>query len=319
VITVLCGGVGGVKLVDGLSAEMADPSSLTVIVNTADDFEHLGLAISPDVDTVLYTLAGLVSEEQGWGVKDDTWHALGMLERYGLPAWFRLGDRDLATHVARTLWRREGRRPTDVTAALAAALGVRPCVLPMTDDRVATFVHTPAGRLPFQEYFVKRRAQDSVWRIELDGIEQAAPSPEVLDAIRDAALIVVAPSNPLVSVGPILALRGMRTALQNTRALRLAITPLIGGAAVKGPTVEMLRGTGVDASPAAVAALYQGFLDVFVLDARDAATADEVARASEPRRLRVESADTLMTDRGARRRLAREVLRIARAHGADVG
>jgi LPPG:FO 2-phospho-L-lactate transferase len=318
-IAVLCGGVGGVKLVDGLAAALADASHLTVIVNTADDFEHLGLAISPDVDTVLYTLAGMVSEGQGWGIADDTWHALGMLERYGLPAWFRLGDRDLATHIARTRWLREGRRPTEVTAALAAALGVVPRVLPMTDAPVATFVHTPAGRLPFQEYFVHRRAQDPVHRIELEGIEGAAPSAEVLDAVRDAAVIVLAPSNPLVSVGPILALRGMAEALRQSRALRIAVTPLIGGAAVKGPTVEMLRGTGMRAEPAAVAALYRDFLDVFVLDVRDRTAADEVVAAGAPgRRLGVECADTLMTDREARRRFARAVLRIAQSHGAEV-
>lgn len=317
-ICVLCGGVGGVKLVDGLAAVLRDPSALTVIVNTADDWEHLGLEISPDVDTVLYTLAGLVSEERGWGIEGDTWAALEMLGRYGLPAWFRLGDRDLATHIARTLWLREGRRPTEITAQLASALGVAPRVLPMTDARVRTFVHTPAGRLPFQDYFVRRGARDPVRRVEFEGIANAAPSPEALAAIRDSAVIVVAPSNPLVSVGPILALRGMEAALSESPALRIAVTPLIGGAAVKGPTVEMLRGVGMGADPAAVAALYRRFLDVFVLDVRDRDLAAAVAAAGAPgRRLAVECADTLMPDRSGRRRLAREILGIARAHGAD--
>ena len=318
-ITVLCGGVGGVKLVDGLASVLRDPAELTVIVNTADDWEHLGLAISPDVDTVLYTLAGLVSEERGWGIEGETWAAMEMLGRYGLPVWFRLGDRDLATHLARTQWLREGRRPTDVTAALAAALGVKPRVLPMTDGRVATFVHTPGGRLPFQEYFVLRGARDPVRRIELDGIEAAAPSPEALEAVRESAVIVVAPSNPLVSVGPILALRGMAGALADSPALRIAVTPLIGGTAVKGPTVEMLRGAGMRADSAAIARLYAAFLDVFVLDVRDAASADAVRAAGTPGRpLDVESADTLMADRAGRRRLAREVLRIAAARGVEV-
>ena len=318
-ISVLCGGVGGVKLVDGLAAVLRDQKELTVIANTADDWEHLGLAISPDVDTVLYTLAGLVSEERGWGIEGETWAALEMLDRYGLPAWFRLGDRDLATHIARTQWLRAGRRPTEVTAALAAALGVVPRVLPMTDGRVATFVHTPEGRLPFQEYFVRRGARDPVRRIELEGIEAAEPSPEVLEAVRDAAVIVVAPSNPLVSVGPILALRGMAAALADSPALRIAVTPLIGGTAVKGPTVEMLRGTGMRADPAAIAALYARFLDVFLLDVRDEATADSVrAAGTSGRRLDVECADTLMTDKAGRRRLAREILRIAAARGVDV-
>ncbi|HEV2438595.1 MAG TPA: 2-phospho-L-lactate transferase [bacterium] len=318
-ISILCGGVGGVKLVDGLTAVLRDPNDLTVIVNTADDWEHLGLAISPDVDTVLYTLAGLVSEERGWGIEGETWAALEMLGRYGLPVWFRLGDRDLATHVARTQWLRDGRRPTEVTAALASALGVVPRVLPMTDARVATFVHTPEGRLAFQDYFVRRGARDPVRRIELEGIEDAAPSPEVLAAVRDSAVIVVAPSNPLVSVGPILALRGMEAALSESRALRVAVTPLIGGTAVKGPTVEMLRATGARAEPAAIAALYRRFLDVFVLDERDRASAGAVAAAAAPgRRLDVECVDTLMADKAGRRRLAREILRLAGARGADL-
>jgi LPPG:FO 2-phospho-L-lactate transferase len=315
-ISVLCGGVGGVKLVDGLAAVLADPRELTVIVNTADDWEHLGLAISPDVDTVLYTLAGIASEERGWGIDGESWTALEMLERYGMPVWFRLGDRDLATHLARTQWLRQGKRPTEVTAALAAALGVRPRVLPMTDARVATFVQTPAGRLPFQEYFVRRGARDAVRRIEFEGIEAAEPSPEVLAAVRESALIIVSPSNPLVSIGPILALRGMAEALADSRALRVAVTPLIGGTAVKGPTVEMLRGTGMRPEPSAVARLYAAFLDVFVLDERDEAEAEAVRAAAAPaRRLDVECADTLMPDKPARRRVAREVLRLAAARG----
>ncbi|HEV2356562.1 MAG TPA: 2-phospho-L-lactate transferase [bacterium] len=313
-IAVLCGGVGGVKLVDGLAAVLRDPSALTVIVNTADDWQHLGLHISPDVDTVLYTLAGLVSGERGWGLEGETWAALEMLERYGLPVWFRLGDRDLATHIARTLWLRAGRRPTEVTAALARALGVVPRVLPMTDGRVATFVLTPAGRLPFQEYFVRRGARDPVQGVELDGIESAEPSLEVLEAVRESALIVLAPSNPLVSLGPILALRGMDAALRDSAALRIAVTPLIGGAAVKGPTVEMLRGTGLRPDPAAIASLYRRCIDIFLLDERDRALAETVAAPG----LSVECADTLMADAAGRRRLARDILGIARARGVQV-
>ena len=311
-ITVLCGGVGGVKLVDGLAALLAVPSELTVVVNTADDWEHLGLQISPDVDTVLYTLAGLASEARGWGIEGDTWTALEMFGRYGLPTWFRLGDRDLATHLARTMWLREGRRPTEVTAALAAGLGVVPRVLPMTDHRVATVVRTPEGRLPFQEYFVNRGARDPVTGVEFEGIERAVPSPEALDAVRSSAVVVVSPSNPLVSIGPILALSGMERALSESRALRIAVTPLIGGTAVKGPTVEMLRGLGMPATPAAVAALYRAFLDVFVLDIRDRASADTVTAVP------VECADTLMTDSAGRRRLARAILDIAARHGVEV-
>jgi len=318
-LTVLCGGIGGVKLVDGLAGVLVDPAELNIVVNTADDWNHLGLSISPDVDTVLYTLAGLASEDRGWGIEGDTWTALEMMGRYGLPTWFRLGDRDFATHLARTIWLREGRRPTQITATLASALGVVPRVLPMSDDRVATVVGTPEGRLAFQEYFVKRGAQDRVTGIEFEGIEAAAPSPEVLEAVQRAAVLIVSPSNPVVSIGPILALRGMARALAESQALGIAVTPLIGGRAVKGPTVEMLRGLGMPAEPAAVVALYRSFLDVFVLDARDRGVADTVAAAGDPGRpLSVECTDTLMADRAGRRRLAREILQIAARHGIEV-
>jgi len=319
VITVLCGGVGGVKLVAGLAAVLPDPSQLAVVVNTADDCTCWGLHVSPDVDTVLYTLSGLASREQGWGIAGDTWHALEMLGRYGLPTWFRIGDRDLATHLARTQWLREGRRLTDVVQALANALGVAPRVLPMCDERVETVVRVPAGRLSFQEYFVARRASDPVLGIEFTGADAARMTPEVADAIRRAALVVIAPSNPLVSVGPILAVPRLRDALVQTPAVRLAVSPLVGGRAIKGPTVEMLRGLGMPAEPAAVAGLYREFLDVFVLDAQDRNALATVAAAGRPDRpLAVACVDTVMGDEDARRRLARDVLQIASANGAAV-
>jgi LPPG:FO 2-phospho-L-lactate transferase len=318
-ITVLCGGVGGAKLVDGLAAVLADPSALSVVVNTADDWRHLGLLISPDVDTVMYTLAGIVSRERGWGLEGETWTALEMMGRYGLPTWFRLGDRDLGTHLARTFWASQGRRLTEITQALSAALGIIPRILPMSDNPVATVVRTPAGRLPFQEYFVKRGAEDPVCAIEFEGLERARPSPEVFEAVRSSRLIIVAPSNPVVSIGPILALPGMEAALAACGALRIAVTPIIGGAAVKGPTVEMLRGTGVPAEPFAVARMYEGFLDVFILDARDGALANSARAAGSPRRqIAVECADTLMSDPAGRRRLAREILAIASARGVEI-
>ena len=324
-ITLLCGGVGGAKLADGLAAVLPDPASLTVIVNTADDWELWGLHISPDVDTVMYTLAGLASRERGWGIEGETWAALEMMRRYGLPAWFQIGDRDLATHVARTAWLREGRRLTEVTGALARTLGARARVLPMCDEPVATVVLTRAGRLPFQEYFVARGAEDPVLGIEFEGIERARLSPEVQAAIRSAALVVVAPSNPLVSIGPILGVPGMREALAGSQGLAVAVTPLIGGQAVKGPTVEMLRGLGLPADPEGVASLYRDFLDVFILDVRDAPSGDAASvgrtmrtagASGEP--IAAAYADTLMADPPARQRLAREVLRIAVAHGAPL-
>lgn len=316
-ITVLCGGVGGAKLVHGLAAVLPDPSRLTVIVNTGDDWDLWGLRICPDVDTVLYTLAGIVSPDRGWGIDGDTWTALEMLGRYGFPTWFQIGDRDMATHVARAAWLRSGRRLTDVTRSLGEALGVAPRVLPMCDEPVATIVHTPAGPLPFQEYFVARKALDRVHGIEFEGIAGARPTREVLDAVHSARMIVVAPSNPLVSIGPILALPGMRDALARSPALRIAVTPLVAGRALRGPTVEMLQGLGMPADPASVASLYREFLDVFILDIRDQPTAAAVASAGPAGpSLMVEVADTVMDDVQARQRLAREVLRIAAVRGA---
>ncbi len=319
VITILCGGVGGAKLVDGLAHVLPDPSALSAIVNTGDDWGLLDLHICPDVDTVLYTLAGLVSAERGWGIAVDTWGALESLGRYGFPTWFRIGDRDLATHLARTVWLRQGRTLTDVTRALGTALGVVPRVLPMSNERVATVVDTPAGRLPFQEYFVARGARDAVLGIELQGIDQARPTADALEAVRTARVIVIAPSNPLVSIGPILALAGMRDALAASRALRMAVTPLVAGQAIKGPTVEMLRGVGIPAEPAAVAGLYRDFLDVFVLDIRDSAAVEAVAAVGlRERPLAVECTDTVMLDIPGRRRLAHEILRIAAASGVEI-
>jgi LPPG:FO 2-phospho-L-lactate transferase len=319
-ITVLSGGVGGAKLVHGLAAVLPDPSLLTVIVNTADDWDLWGLRISPDVDTVLYTLAGLASPDRGWGIDGDTWTALEMIGRYGLPTWFKIGDRDLATHVARTAFLRQGRRLTDAVRLLAEGLGVRPRVLPMCDEPVATVVHTQAGRLPFQEYFVQRGATDPVQEIEFQHIDKTHATPEVLEAIRTAGLVIVAPSNPLVSIGPILAVPGMREALVASPALCVAVTPLVSGRAIKGPTVEMMQGLGLPANPEAVAVLYRDFLDVFIMDVRDRAAAQAVAwqARSEWSGLTVEYADTLMVDVTARAHLAREVLRIAAARGGLV-
>jgi LPPG:FO 2-phospho-L-lactate transferase len=318
-ITVLCGGVGGAKLVQGLAHVLPDPSQLSIIVNTGDDWDLLDLHISPDVDTVLYTLAGLISPERGWGLADETWGALELLGRYGFPTWFRIGDRDLATHIARTVWLRQGRTLTDVTRTLGTALGVAPQILPMSNDRVATVVDTPVGRLPFQEYFVARGARDAVLGIELEGIDQAQPTAEVLEAVRTARVIVIAPSNPLVSIGPILALPGMRDALAAAHGLRMAVTPLVAGHAIKGPTVEMLRGVGLPAEPAAVARLYRDFLDVFVLDIRDSTATGDVASVGVPQRaLAVECTDTVMMDIPGRRRLAQDILRIAAASGVEI-
>lgn len=304
-VTVLAGGVGGARLAHGLDRAGAD---LTVVVNVGDDVELHGLAISPDLDTVTYTLAGLADEERGWGVVGETYATLEAMGRLGEDTWFTLGDKDLATHVVRTARLRSGAPLSAVTAQLATALGVRPRVLPVTDDRVATLVDTPGGRLGFQEYFVGRRHADDVVGLVYDGIEAARPAPGVVEAVRDAGTVVVAPSNPFLSVAPVLGVPGVREALVASRAHRVAVSPIVGGRAVKGPAAQMLASLGHEVSALGVARLYTGLVDQMVIDERDAHLADDVAALG----LRVLVTDTVMGGPDGRERLAREILAAAR-------
>ncbi|WP_069387783.1 2-phospho-L-lactate transferase [Cellulosimicrobium cellulans] len=304
-VTVLAGGVGGARLAHGMDLAGAD---LTVVVNVADDVELHGLAISPDLDTVTYTLAGLADEERGWGVVGETYAALEAMGRLGEDTWFTLGDKDLATHVVRTARLRAGAPLSAVTAQLAAALGVRPRVLPVSDDRVATLVDTPAGRLGFQEYFVGRRHADDVLGLVYDGIDAARPAPGVVEAVRDADVVVVAPSNPFLSVEPVLAVAGVREALAASRARRVAVSPIVGGRAIKGPAAQMLASLGHEVSALGVARLYAGLVDLMVVDQRDAHLADDVAGLG----MRVLVTDTVMGGASGRERLAREILAAAR-------
>ena len=296
--------MGGARFLSGL-IRRTDPRRLTVIGNTGDDEEFFGLHVAPDLDTVVYTLAGVAPRRRGWGLAGDGFTCLAALGRIGFPTWFRLGDRDLATHLARTAWLRAGWPLSRVTAALARAHGVAARILPMTDDRVRTFVHTGAGRLAFQDYLVRRRARGRVRRIELAGARRGRPAPGVLAALRRADAIVIAPSNPLVSVGPILAVPGVRRALARRRGRAAALSPLVGGRPVKGPLHRMLRGLGREVSPRGVARSYLGLVDVFVLDRADAAWAPRV----EALGMRTLVTDTLMTSPARAARLAREVLR----------
>jgi LPPG:FO 2-phospho-L-lactate transferase len=274
-VSLLAGGVGGAKLADGLQRTL-EPGNLTVIVNVADDVERFGLHISPDLDTVLYTLAGLVNEESGWGISGDTWSALEMFERYGEETWFRVGDADLATHVHRTRLLRAGSSLTDATAAMAAALDVPSTILPATDHRVRTIVQTDDGDLDFQDYFVRRGQRDEVRGIELTDIEHAVPTLQVYGALDVAELIVIAPSNPIVSIGPILALPGIREALYAAFAPKVAVSPIIAGRALKGPADRMLASLGHEASALGVARIYEGVVDRFVIDEADAALAPKI-------------------------------------------
>lgn len=286
-VTVLAGGVGGAKLAHGLTLDSAAQRQvgglgldIDVIVNTGDDLVSHGLQVSPDLDTVMYTLAGLANPDTGWGVTNETWSANAMFERYGAPTWFRLGDQDLATHVARTKLLNDGKRLTEVTGIMAEALGVPARLLPMSDDRVRTEIATADGWLEFQDYFVKRGHRDEVRAIRQQGIETASATPEVLASIAAAQLIVFAPSNPYVSIGTILAVPGILDALQASAAPLIAVSPIVAGAALRGPADAMLTSLGGEATATGVASLYAarypGLVDLFVLDTADADAAGAI-------------------------------------------
>ena len=278
-----------------------------MIGNTADDFEHFGLHISPDLDTVLYTLAGMANPATGWGVAGDSFRTLDLLRRYGAEDWFQIGDLDFATHICRSELLRAGHSLTAVTATLARGLGVRAALLPMCDEPVATIVETPDGPLAFQDYFVRRRHEDPVSAVRFAGIEAATVPAGVATALREADAIVLCPSNPIVSLGPILAVPGLRALLRDAPGVKVAVSPIVGGRALKGPADRMLAGLGHDVSSLGVARLYRDLLDGFVLDATDAALAPEVATLG-PRTL---VRQTVMGDADDRRRLAEEVLAFA--------
>ena len=300
----LAGGVGAARFLRGLSS-LLDPRHLTVIVNTGDDETFFGLHVSPDVDTVIYTLAGVVDPIQGWGIAADTTQCLDALGRLYGAAWFRLGDTDLATHIFRTDALRRGETLTAITAAIARARGVRVRILPMSDAPVRTVVRVAGrGALPFQQYLVRGRGRGRVQRITLRGARRARPAVGAVAALQRADLVIIPPSNPFVSIGPILALRGMRDALRTTRAPVAAISPIVAGAPIKGPLHRMLKGLGHEVSPVGVARLYRDCVDVFVMDRCDAALAPRVAALG----MRPVVTDTLMTTPAKSRRLAQTVL-----------
>lgn len=309
-VVALCGGVGGAKLALGLASSATSPDrrapSLTVIVNTGDDFEHLGLSISPDIDTVLYTLGGVADRERGWGRADETWHFMESVRQLGGESWFQLGDRDLAIHVERTRWLREGGTLERFVARAAAALGIETRIIPMTNDRVRTIVETDEGTLPFQRYFVERRCAPVVQSLRFEGAGRSRPAGGVIPALTDPGVraIVICPSNPYLSVDPILAVPGIREALEHAAAPVIAVSPIIGGQAVKGPTVKIMAELGVDADTRAIAAHYLGLIDGLVIDEVDA---PEAAGVDVP----VLCTRTLMNDLADRERLARDVLAFA--------
>ncbi|MGH2689784.1 MAG: 2-phospho-L-lactate transferase, partial [Actinomycetota bacterium] len=275
-VTALAGGVGAARFLRGLTGAL-EPSTLTVIGNTGDDAVFHGLHISPDLDTVTYTLAGLVDPATGWGIRGDTTHALGQLETLGVDTWFRLGDRDIGTHLARTAWMAAGLPLSAVTDRMRRALGVEAAIVPMSDDPVRTSVVTAAGVVrEFQEYFVRHRHEEDVAAVRFEGAARARPAPGVLEAIADADLVVVCPSNPVVSIAPILAVPGVREALAARREAVVGISPIVEGAALKGPAARLLPLTGAEVSASGVASLYTDICATFVVDRRDAAEAAKV-------------------------------------------
>jgi LPPG:FO 2-phospho-L-lactate transferase len=302
-ITTLAGGVGAAKFLTGLS-RIVKEEDLSVIVNTGDDIELFGLHISPDVDIVTYTLAGIVDETKGWGVMGDTFQCLEMLKAYGFDTWFGLGDRDLATHLYRTESLKKGQTLTQITKEISSVLCIKTKILPMTDDMFETRVTTSEGSFHFEEYFVRRQAKDEVLGIEFVGVATAKPAPGVLDAILDAKIVVVCPSNPIASISTILAVDGVRDALKRTNARVVGISPIVAGIPIKGPADKMLRGLDFEVSAYGVAKLYSDFLDTFVIDTKDT----ELKSRVENLGVKVKTTNTVMKSLEDKISLAKVVL-----------
>ena len=305
-IVVLAGGVGAARFLQGV-VQVVPQEQLTVIVNTGDDRDFYGLHVSPDIDIVLYTLAGIVDEAHGWGIRGDTYNTMQQLTRYGNEDWFLLGDHDLATHIHRTNLLRQGKTLSEVTDNLRAHLELNLRVLPMSNQPIATHIQTPAGLLHFQEYMVKRRCADEVQDVVFVGASEARPAPGVLDALKQADAILLAPSNPIVSIGSILAVPGIHDVLHETSGMIVAVSPLIGGAPIKGPADKLMSGLGMEVSAVGVARCYRDFLDVMVIDNQDAHLIAEIEDLGIP----AISTDTIMRDNATKAALARRVLQAA--------
>jgi len=313
VITVLTGGTGGAKFVDGLR-QVVPPEQLTIIVNTGDDLLWWGLYVSPDIDSITYVLSGMLSRERGWGVKGDTFFCLQHMGQLGQPIWFHAGDRDLAVHILRSKLLAEGKTLSEVTTEICDKLGVTAKILPMSNSRVETRVGTPLGELSFEEYFVQRWYQDPVESVRFAGAADAEPAPGVLDAIVNADMVLVAPSNPVTSIGPILAVPGIREALHKTKGRIAAVSPIVAGEAVAGPAGILMASQGLPVSVAGVAQAYHDFLDMLVVDVRDAQAVDELTKSG----LRVHVTKTIMRASQDKADLAAAVLAAVRGKSAAV-
>ncbi len=305
-IVVLAGGVGAARFLQGV-VQVVPQKQITVIVNTGDDRDFYGLRVSPDSDIVMYTLAGIVNEMHGWGIRNDTHNTMQQLTQYGNDDWFMLGDRDLATHIHRTNLLRQGKTPSEVADDIRIRLGLDLRVLPMSDQPIATHIQTPAGLLHFQEYMVKRHCADEVQGVEFVGAREAKPAPGVLDVLKEAEAILIAPSNPIVSIGSILAVPGIHDVLHEASGMVVAVSPIVGGSPIKGPADKLMSGLGMEVSAVGVARCYRDFLDVMVIDKQDAQLASEIEDLGIPPVV----ADTIMRDSATKAALARTVLQAA--------
>lgn len=312
-IIVLTGGTGGAKFVHGLQ-RVVPPEDLTIIVNTGDDHDWWGLRVSPDIDSITYLLAGKLSIERGWGVRGDTFHCLQAMKELGEPYWFSVGDRDLATHVLRTKLLSEGQTLSQATRTIADRFGVRSRILAMSDQAVETRIETPDGEISFEEYFVQRRYQDQVSSVRFAGAEDAKPAPGVVDAIAHADAVLIAPSNPVTSIGPILAVPGIRDALRASSAPVVAVSPVIGNTAVSGPAAALMKAQGLEPSIAGIAAAYADFLDALVANDSDS-TAAEAIRTE---RLSVRCTNILMRTSEDKARIAQTTLQVAASLSAHL-
>jgi LPPG:FO 2-phospho-L-lactate transferase len=309
-IVVLTGGTGGAKFVEGLR-QVVSPEQLTIIVNTGDDLEWWGLRVSPDLDSITYGMAGLLSKERGWGVKGDTFYCLQAMGELAEPIWFHVGDRDLAVHLLRSRYLAQGKTLTEATSAICEKLGVQAHILPMSNSRVETRITTPAGDLTFQEYFVQRWYQDPVESVRFAGASDAEPAPGVVEAILSASAVILAPSNPVTSIGPILAVPDIREALRKTYATVAAVSPIVNAAAVSGPAGALMAAQGLPVSIAGVAQSYQDFLDVLSADVRDLEAAKKLDRPS----IRVHCTNTIMRSADDKTKLARTIMALLTAEG----
>ncbi len=310
-ITVLSGGTGGAKFVDGLR-QVVPGEELTIVVNTGDDLIWWGLYVSPDIDSITYVLAGLLSKERGWGVKGDTFQCLQAMGQLNQPIWFHTGDRDLAVHLVRSQLLAQGKTLAEATSEIAGKLGVTARILPMSNSRVETRVMTPVGELSFEEYFVQRWYQDPVESVRFAGATDAEPAPGVLEAIGSADTILLAPSSPVTSIGPILAVPGIRDALRSTKAVKVAVSPIVAGAAVSGPAGVLMQSQGLPVSIAGVAQAYQDFLDVLIVDNKDSQAAEQLRRSG----VRVHCTNTLMRSSSDKVNLAQSVLQALKTQAA---